>query len=287
MRQKNAWFFVHLGKHFFMIHFPISKINIGLYVTEKRTDGFHNLETIFFPVQLQDVLEVIHSDRFSFSSSGILIEGDSQNNLVVEAYHLLKEEYKLPPVKIHLHKNIPTGAGLGGGSADAVEMLKILDGLFELNIGKEKLFDYALRLGSDCPFFIDPKPVFAKGRGEIFTEVSVNLSSYYLVLVKPPVHIPTAEAYANISPHKSRLSLRTSVQFPVNKWKGNMTNHFESFVFKKYPEVAELKDLLYAEGAVFALMSGSGSAVYGLFHSEKRGIEKKLPKNYQVYRQKL
>lgn len=270
-----------------MIYYPISKINLGLYVTDKRADGFHNLETVFYPVQLQDALEVVHSNEFSFSSSGIEIEGDSEDNLVVKAYNLLKDEYQIPPVKIHLHKNIPAGAGLGGGSADAVEMLKILNQLFDLNIEKKKLSEYALKLGSDCPFFIDPKPVFAKGRGELFTDVSIDLSSYYLIMVKPPVHVSTAEAYANISPHKSRLSLKGLIQFPVNRWKGNIVNHFEEFVFEKYPEVGELKKLLYAEGAVFALMSGSGSAVYGLFHSEKKGIEDRLPKNYQVHRQKL
>ncbi len=270
-----------------MIHYPISKINIGLNVTEKRSDGFHNLETIFYPVQLQDALELVHSKKFSFSASGIPIDGNINNNLVVKAYSLLKEEYNISPVKVHLHKNIPMGAGLGGGSADAVEMLNMLDHLFDLKIEKQKLLDYALSLGSDCPFFVDPKPVFATGRGEVFSEVEVDLSSFHLILVKPAVHVSTAEAYSNIVPHKSRLSLKGLVQFPVNKWKGNITNQFEDFVFEKYPEVGELKEFLYREGAVFALMSGSGSAVYGLFRSEKRGLEDKLPKNYQLYRQKL
>ncbi len=270
-----------------MIHYPISKINLGLYVTEKRPDGFHNLETIFYPVQLQDALEVVRSNSFSFSSSGIKIEGDINSNLVVKAYHLLKDEFDLPPVKIHLHKNIPAGAGLGGGSSDAVEMLKMLNKLFELEITEQKLFEYALSLGSDCPFFIDPKPVLAKGRGEIFSDVVLDLSGYHLLMVKPNVHVSTAEAYKNISPHKSRLSLNGLIRFPVNKWKGNIVNHFENYVFEAYPEVSQLKQLLYDEGATFALMSGSGSAVFALFRSEKIGLEKKLPRDYQVFRQRL
>ncbi len=270
-----------------MINYPISKINLGLNITEKRQDGFHNLETIFYPVQLQDALEVIEADSFSFTSSGIQIDGDPTSNLVVKAYQLLKNDYKLPEVKIHLHKNIPAGAGLGGGSSDAVEMLKILNQLFDLKISPEKLFAYALSLGSDCPFFLNPTPVMAKGRGELFTEIDVDLSAFYLIMVKPPVHISTPEAFKNITPHKSRLSLRGLIKFPVNKWKGNIVNHFENFVFEKYPEVKQLKELLYNEGAVFALMSGSGSSVYGLFLSEKKGLEDKLPTGYQIFRQKL
>ncbi|MGQ8338717.1 4-(cytidine 5'-diphospho)-2-C-methyl-D-erythritol kinase [Sunxiuqinia sp. A32] len=270
-----------------MISYPISKINIGLNITEKRPDGFHNLETIFYPIQLQDVLEVVESDAFEYSASGIPVDGDGKDNLVVKAYELLKRDYKLPPVKIHLHKNIPAGAGLGGGSSDAVSMMKMLDQLFQLKIQPNKLFDYALSLGSDCPFFIDPRPVFARGRGEVFTDVQVNLSSFHLILVKPSVHVSTAEAYSQVEPHKSRLSLNGLVKFPVTKWKGNIQNQFESSVFAKHPEVKEIKNRLYDEGAVFALMSGSGSAVYGLFRSEKRGIENSFPKDYQIFRHKL
>jgi len=278
-----------LGYHLIkaMISYPISKINIGLNITEKRPDGFHNLETIFYPVQLQDALEVIESDSFAYSASGTPVDGDGADNLVVKAYKLLQDEYNLPPVKIHLHKHIPAGAGLGGGSSDAVSMLKMLDKLFGLEIGPDKMFEFALSLGSDCPFFIDPKPVFARGRGEVFSPVNVNLSSYHLILVKPPVHVSTAEAYQNIDPHKSRLSLNGMIHFPVPKWKGNILNRFERFVFEKYPEVGEIKSKLYEQGAVFALMSGSGSAVYGLFRSEKRGIESQFPTDYQVFRQKL
>lgn len=270
-----------------MITYPIAKINIGLLVTEKRADGFHNLETIFYPIQMQDVLEVVEADEFKFSMSGLDLDGDPNENLVVKAYNLIKDDYQIPAVQIHLHKNIPSGAGLGGGSSDAAHMLLALNDLFSLNISDEKLMDYALRLGSDCPFFLKAKPVYATGRGEIMQEVPVELKEYYLILVKPPVHVSTALAYKNIVPQKPRLSLKGLVGFTVSKWKGNILNHFEKYVFQEYPEVAQIKKTLYDQGAAFALMSGSGSAVYGLFRSEKRGIENYFPKDYQVFRQRL
>lgn len=270
-----------------MITYPISKINIGLQVTGKRPDGFHNLETIFYPVELKDALEVIESDHQAFQLTGLNVEGDPEKNLVVRAYELLKANYKIPPVQIHLHKNIPAGAGLGGGSSDAAYMLMLLNDLFRLKISREKLMQYSLTLGSDCPFFVHGKPVFATGRGEIMENVKVNLQDYFLVLVKPPVHISTAEAYQNIVPHGSRLSLKGLIGFSVNKWKGNILNQFERYVFEKYPEVGRIKEILYEQGASFALMSGSGSCVYGLFRSEKKGLEKLFPDNYQVFRQRL
>jgi len=270
-----------------MITYPISKINIGLQITGKRTDGFHNLETIFYPVQLRDALEVVAADYQEFQMSGLDVEGDPNRNLVVQAYELLKADYQIPPVRIHLHKNIPTGAGLGGGSSDAASMLMLLNDLFRLKISREKLLKYAFLLGSDCPFFIHGKPVFATGRGEIMEDVTVNLPEYYLILVKPPIHISTAEAYQNVVPHGSRLSLKGLIGFPVFKWKGNILNQFERYVFGKYPEVAHIKQVLYEQGASFALMSGSGSCVYGLFRSEKRGLEKFFPDDYQIYRLRL
>ncbi|MGV8140124.1 MAG: 4-(cytidine 5'-diphospho)-2-C-methyl-D-erythritol kinase [Mangrovibacterium sp.] len=270
-----------------MITYPISKINIGLQVTGKRADGFHNLQTIFYPVQLRDALEVIEADHDEFQMSGLDVEGDPEKNLVVRAYELLKADYKIPPVRIHLHKNIPTGAGLGGGSSDAACMLLLLNDLFRLKISRVKLMKYALMLGSDCPFFIQGKPVFATGRGEVMEEVKINLQDYFLILVKPPVHISTAEAYQRITPHGSRLSLKGLIGFPVNKWKGNILNQFEKYVFEAYPEVGRIKQTLYDQGASFALMSGSGSSVYGLFRSEKKGLEKAFPDNYQIYRQRL
>ncbi len=270
-----------------MITYPIAKINIGLLITEKRPDGFHNLETIFYPVQMQDALEVVQADEFSFSMTGLDIDGDPMDNLVVKAYDLIKNDYDIPPVKVHLHKNIPSGAGLGGGSSDAAYMLQMLNDLFDLQIETEKLMDYALKLGSDCPFFLHRRPVFATGRGERMQDVNVELKEYYLILVKPPVHVSTAEAYANITPQKSRLSLKGLVGFAVGKWKGNILNHFERYVFAEHPEVAQIKQTLYDQGATFALMSGSGSAVYGLFRSEKKGMERLFPEDYKIYRQKI
>ncbi len=270
-----------------MITYPISKINIGLQVTGKRADGFHNLQTIFYPVQLRDALEVIEADHDEFQLSGLDVEGDPGKNLVIQAYELIKAGYKVPPVRIHLHKNIPTGAGLGGGSSDAACMLVLLNDLFRLKISMAKLMKYALMLGSDCPFFIQGKPVFATGRGEIMEEVNINLQDYFLILVKPPVHISTAEAYQNITPQGSRLSLKGLIGFPVNRWKGNILNQFEKYVFEKYPEVGQIKQTLYDQGASFALMSGSGSSVYGLFRSEKKGLENFFPDNYQIFRQRF
>lgn len=270
-----------------MITYPIAKINIGLLVTEKRPDGFHNLETIFYPIRMHDILEVVESDEFKFSLSGIDVAGDPEDNLVVKAYRLIKNDFQIPAVQVHLHKNIPSGAGLGGGSSDAASMLLTLNELFNLNISREQLMDYALQLGSDCPFFIQEKPVFATGRGEIMQEVIVELKEYFLILVKPQVHVSTALAYQNIVPQRARLSLKGLIGFSVGKWKGNILNHFEKYVFQAYPEVEKIKKVLYEQGAAFALMSGSGSAVYGLFRSEKRGIEKLFPDGYQIFRQRL
>lgn len=270
-----------------MITYPIAKINIGLQVTEKRPDGFHNLETIFYPVQMQDALEVVEAGDFSFNTTGLALDGDPMQNLVVKAYELVKADYNLPPVKIHLHKQIPAGAGLGGGSSDAASMLMLLNDLFKLKMKKEKLSEYALMLGSDCPFFLDAKPVFATGRGERMEAVNVDLEEFYLILVKPPIHVSTAEAYQNIVPRKTRLSLKGMIGFPVQKWKGNIRNYFEPYVFQTYPEVGDIKQKLYDSGATFASMSGSGSAVYGLFRSEKRSLDRLFPEDYQIFRQRL
>jgi len=277
--------------HFFifktMIIYPIAKVNLGLQITEKRPDGFHNLETVFYPVPIQDALEVVLADDFKINVTGIELEEDPEQNLVAKAYRLLREKHQLPPVHIHLHKNIPVGAGLGGGSADASYMLIMLNDLFDLQIPKEKILEYALQLGSDCPFFIRPRPVFATGRGEIMNDVPVNLSGYTLVVIKPPIHISTAEAYQHINPAKSRMSLKALVQFPVVRWQDNIRNQFEKHVFSAHPAVKEIKETLYKQGATFALMSGSGSAVFGLFRTEKRNLQNAFPEDYQVFQQKL
>ncbi|WP_159522531.1 4-(cytidine 5'-diphospho)-2-C-methyl-D-erythritol kinase [Sunxiuqinia indica] len=270
-----------------MIVYPIAKINLGLLITEKRADGFHNLETIFYPVPVQDALEVVHANEFQITITGIDLQEDPTSNLVVKAYRLLKDDFDLPPVRIHLHKNIPVGAGLGGGSADVSYMLKLLNDLFQLKLDQQKLMDYALKLGSDCPFFIQPKPAFARGRGERLEEIPLDLSGYYLVLVKPPVHVSTAEAYQHVRPAHSRISLKALSKFPVRRWRGNITNQFEKHVFEKHLEIGEVKQKLYDMGAVFSLMSGSGSAVYGLFRTEKKSIQSYFPENYRFFFQKL
>ena len=270
-----------------MITYPIAKINIGLHVTEKRADGFHNLETVFYPIKMQDALEVVEANEFGFNITGLELNDDPAKNLVVKAYELISSDYNIPPVHVHLHKNIPAGAGLGGGSSDAAYMLMLLNDLFQLEIGVDKLMDYASQLGSDCPFFIHGKPVYATGKGEVMEDLPINLKEYFLIVVKPPIHVSTAEAYQNIIPSKSRLSLKGLVGFPVNKWKGNVLNHFERYVFSKHPEVGAIKQKLYDLGASFSLMSGSGSAVYGLFRTEKKAIENHFPSDYQVFRHRL
>ena len=271
-----------------MITYPFSKINIGLKVTAERDDGFHDIETIFYPVEkLADILEVVESETMDFNVTGIPVEGPAEENIVLKAYKLLKDQYSLPPLKILLEKNIPTGAGLGGGSSDGAHMLMVLNDLFSLGLSTEQLAGYALQLGSDCPFFIYGKPAFAMGRGEILHDIKISLSGFHLVIVKPPVHVSTAEAYKSVVPKGSRLSLKGMITFPVVQWSGNIQNQFETHIFESYPEIKAIKDSLYHHGATFALMSGSGSAVYGLFHSEKRNIEQLFPDDYQVFRAKL
>ncbi len=269
-----------------MIYFPHCKINIGLRVTNKRSDGFHDIETIFYPVAIQDALEFVEADEFRFTLSGIDIEGNNDDNLVVKAYNLLKSEYKLPPLHIHLHKHIPLGSGLGGGSSDAAFMLSELNEYFDLKIRMRKLMEYALQLGSDCPFFINPVPSLAKGRGEILEEIEINLSGMFLVVVKPPIHISTAEAYKNITPKISETPLDQLIRQPIEKWKNTIYNDFENPVFSKYPEIENIKTKLYNIGASFALMSGSGSAVYGIFKNEI-DIKSIFPETYQVLTQEL
>jgi 4-diphosphocytidyl-2-C-methyl-D-erythritol kinase len=270
-----------------MIKYPIAKINLGLLVTEKRADGFHDIETVFYPVPIQDALEVVQADDFEINISGIDLEGPPEENIVVKAFRLLKEDFELPPVHIHLHKNIPVGAGLGGGSSDASTMLLLLKELFQLDISETQLLKYALQLGSDCPFFINPRPAYAMGRGELMHDVPLNLAGFHLVIVKPPVQVSTAWAYQQLIPTESRISLKALVNFSVERWKGNIQNHFEKPVFAAHPEIGEIKKTLYGLGAAFALMSGSGSAVYGLFRSEKRAVESHFPSEYQIFKQKL
>jgi len=248
-----------------MILFPFAKINIGLEVLRKRPDNFHDLETIFYPLNLCDILEINKSDTFHFSLSGIPIGDLSEENIVVKAYNLLQHDFNLPPVSIHLHKQIPTGAGLGGGSSDAAFTLTGLNELFNLNLDKNQMIDYASILGSDCAFFMFNHPVFAEGKGNIFSEIEIELKGFSLVLIKPDFSVSTSDAYRGVDPNIPEYSLRNAVNLPVNQWSKTIENRFEKSVFENFPQIKSIKEKLYHEGAIFASMSGSGSSVFGIF----------------------
>lgn len=270
-----------------MISFPNAKINIGLHITEKRPDGFHNLETVFFPVGWSDVLEFAESDQLQFTCSGINISGDPESNLVMKAYRLIKGEYQIPPLKIHLHKQIPFGAGLGGGSSDGAFMLMMLNKWFDLSISEDKLLHYAASLGSDCPFFILNKPVYATGRGEIMNIIDLKFNGLSLLLVKPPIEVSTAKAFQFIVPEKPKVSLHELIQLPIENWKRKIENQFESSVIQQFPDIKVLIQTMYDHGATYASMSGSGSCVFGLFKNlpfDFRGI---FPATHLTFSQPL
>ncbi len=251
-----------------MILFPPAKINLGLNVLRKRTDGYHEIETVMLPIPLTDVLEILPAKEFSFHQSGLKIEGAISDNLVVQAYEVLKETYNLPPVYIHLLKNIPMGAGLGGGSADATYTLIGLNQLFDLGLNKDELRNYAATLGSDCPFFVDNEPQLARGRGEILSPIQVDLKGYYMKLIHPGLHIGTKEAYANVTMDENQSPIEEIIRRPIANWKNELSNAFETSAFQLYPEIKQIKENLYSEGAIYASMTGSGSAVYGIFKEE-------------------
>ena len=257
-----------------MITFPNCKINLGLRVVSRRADGYHDLETVFYPIPLFDALEIVPEaeDKSKFTQSGIQLDGNKEDNLVLKAYRLLSNDFDLPPVDVYLRKNIPVGAGLGGGSSDAAFMLKLLNEYAALNLNEEKLEQYAARLGADCPFFIRNKPVFAEGTGDQFSEIDLSLKGYFLYLVKPNVFISTKEAFAGIVPGKPEISVNETIKLPVNQWKGALLNDFEESVFNRHPEIRQVKETLYANGAIYAAMSGSGSSVFGIFETEPEPI---------------
>ena len=253
-----------------MIVFPNCKINLGLQILDKREDGFHNLETVFYPVPFRDALEIIPNNNAEteFTGTGLTVDGKAADNLCIKAYHLLKKDFpQLPAVKIHLHKTIPMGAGLGGGSADAAFMLNLLNSKFKLNLSTLQLLNYALQLGSDCPFFIINKPCYATGRGEILEEIPVDLSAYKVVLINPGIHINTGWAFSNIIPAPSKKSIKEIIQQPIKSWKDELINDFEKPVFTAHPQIKEVKETLYNQGAIYAAMSGSGSTVFGIFET--------------------
>lgn len=255
-----------------MVIFPNAKINLGLNIIEKRPDGYHNLETIFYPIALEDALEVnIRQDltgRYELCQNGWNVTEDAEKNLVVKAFKLLDAEFNLPPTSIVLHKRIPAGAGLGGGSADAACMLKLLNSKYDLGLTDDILEKYAARLGADCAFFIKNKPAFAEGIGDILSPVPLSLQGYKLLLVKPDIFVSTQDAFSKIKPHRPEKSLKEIIQLPVEQWKDTMVNDFEESVFSQFPAIGEIKQRMYSSGAVYASMSGSGSSVYGLFKAE-------------------
>lgn len=247
-----------------MLFFPNAKINIGLNIVSKRDDGYHNLETIFYPIGWKDVLEIIPSSNPGFSCSGIAVEGGE--NLCEKALKLLKADYDFPDVFMHLHKNIPTGAGLGGGSSDAAFTLMGLNEMFNLGISTQELKGYALRLGADCPFFIDNVPSFASGVGEELTPVNFSLKGYFLVVVKADVFVSTAEAFSAVVPKPSAFSIVDEVQGKLSDWR--LKNDFEDGIFNLHPKIKGIKQTLLDAGALYASMSGSGSSIYGIFSSK-------------------
>lgn len=251
-----------------MVSFPFSKINLGLNILRKRLDGFHDLETCFYPIPWTDILEIIAAEEFAFTSSGLIISSDVASNLCVKAYHLIKKDFDVPPVKIHLHKIIPMGAGLGGGSSDAAFTLLQLNESFSLGLDTQALQRYAAILGSDCAFFITSQPMMGTGRGEVLTPATVSLKGKYLVVIKPEIHVSTAEAFAGITPGESEMKIADVVQKPLTEWRGLLKNDFEQSIFKRYPAISRIKDQLYDRGALYSSMSGSGSSVYGIFDHE-------------------
>ena len=275
-----------------MITFPLAKINLGLNVVERRPDGYHNLQTVFMPVPLTDALEVYEMDA-AFPSevdcdlkvTNIAVEGDEQRNLVVRAYNMLKAEFpQMPRVHAHLRKDIPTQAGMGGGSSDCAAMLLLLNRMFSLGLTQQQLIDRAARLGADCPIFILNRPAYAEGIGEKLTPIELSLQDYYLAIVRPNIPVPTKEAFSRIKPHMPAKNCLDIVRQPIDTWRHELVNDFEESVFALHPEIGAVKQRLYDLGAVYAAMSGSGSALFGIFKKEPalegefQGMYKKVVK---------
>lgn len=257
-----------------MITFPNCKINIGLWVTQRRADGYHNIQTLMVPIPWCDALEIVPATG---SETTITITGDNidiplEKNLCFLAWKLMVEKYTIPAVSMHLHKVIPSGAGLGGGSADAAFTLKMLNNLFRLNLSNQTLTSLSVQLGMDCPFFIDNIPALSTGRGEFLKPISINLDGLHILVVKPPIHVSTAAAFAGIKPLPRENSIEDFCNIPISLWKKELKNDFETSVFALYPDIEELKNAMYRKGAVYAAMSGSGSAVYGLFPEKPIGL---------------
>jgi 4-diphosphocytidyl-2-C-methyl-D-erythritol kinase len=274
-----------------MIVFPGCKINLGLNVGDQRADGFHNLETVFYPIPLYDALEIVRApvdsnEAIRFTCSGLQIDGNPEQNLCVKAYRLLKNDFKeLPAVQMHLHKTIPMGAGLGGGSSNGAAALKLLNDQFRLGLREDQLRTYALELGSDCPFFIMNEPCFAAGRGDQLQRIDLDLSAYSITLVNPGIHVNTGWAFTQLRLRKSKNSqtfnLKTLTHLPVNEWKQQLVNDFEAVGFEQHPEIETIKTQLYRAGAMYASMSGSGSTVFGIFPKNQLPVLQ-LPNHYFI-----
>ena len=250
-----------------MILFANAKINIGLQVIARRTDGYHELNSIFYPLPIYDVIEILETDaeNSTLTIQGNRIPGDFADNLCIKAHALLKKEFDIPAVRIDLIKQIPIGAGLGGGSADASFVLKGLNELFQLNLTTAQLTKYAAKLGADCPFFIANKPVFATGIGTDFKEISLDLNEYHIAVIMPDIHVSTAEAYSGVKPMPSDVNLEEAIRLPIQEWKFHIRNDFEESIFERYPILKEIKESLYHTGAIYTSMSGSGAAIYAIF----------------------
>ena len=268
-----------------MISFPIAKINLGLNVVEKRPDGYHNLQTVFYPVPIKDALEVQVMDE-AFPSdydcdlkvTNITIEGDEQRNLVVRAYQVLKQDFPtLPRIHTHLWKGIPTQAGMGGGSSDCAYMMLLLNQQFQLGLTDEQLIEYAAKLGADCAFFILSRPCYAEGIGEKLQPIDLSLSGYYIAVVRPDIPVPTKEAFSRIRPHYPTQNCRETVMQPIETWRNTLINDFEESVFALHPEIGDIKQRLYDIGATYAAMSGSGSALFGLFKKQPDSLSQAFP----------
>lgn len=265
-----------------MIVYPHAKINLGLRIVSKRADGFHDLETLFYPIGLKDILEIIEDQSAeqgvcSFSLSGIQLE-DSGNNLCVQAYQMIYEDHPMPAVKMHLHKMIPVGAGLGGGSSDAAFTIRCLNKMFHLDLSVVQMKAYAARLGSDCAFFIEDQAAFATGRGELLERFNLSLDDYHIVLINPRIHVSTALAYSGVTPKGSDSNMKKNLKKEPKEWSDCIVNDFEKHIFEAYPEIESVKEMCYKKGAVYAAMSGSGSSVFGIF--KDKPILKGFPKAY-------
>lgn len=270
-----------------MICFPGAKINLGLNIVEKRSDGFHNIETVFYPINWCDALEAIENKQYKqgneklcLTLTGISIEGNTDDNIISKAYKLLDAKYNLPPVLAHLHKAIPMGAGLGGGSADGAFFIKLLSEKFNLNLTTEEQINFAKQLGSDCAFFIENKAVFASGKGDVFAKIKIDLSKYHLVVVYPATHSNTAEAYKGIVPAKPKRNIQEVVSSDIKTWRSDLINDFEKSIFVRYTELEKIKSILYDKGALYASMSGSGSAMYAIFEKDMDLKEFVFPADY-------